>query len=278
MSLADDVSTHFKRDLIMTAGEIAFSIAIAGIAIALISKLFQPSKEDLERERAMKERLSDPYLYDPETGAKITLEQAEAGTWIVNDNLQRIRSKNEIDSYFEGAEKVVEEIANVLKSKGFKRTKINDNQIRTLEKSQVLSKYDDWSYTNAFEINNGLVILPQVNINYKGRGTIEYHGYQTLFWMKINDINGHYFLREKETSEKVFDLIRSDDEFKFKDYEVFTISSSKNPIQTLRILTPLTSIKDIEIEVHNDNLFIKTTIEPAVQKFEELYEVAKNVC
>ncbi len=52
--------------------------------------MFKPeTAERKEYERKLKESLKDEFIYDPETGAKITLAEAESGHWIAHDNENR---------------------------------------------------------------------------------------------------------------------------------------------------------------------------------------------
>lgn len=257
----------------MAFGEIVFYLLISGIVIHLLYKfLFEKSqKEYNEYEKNIKLRLNDDKIYDPETGVKMTLEQAQKGTWIKNDNFSRIRTEEEIDTYFDGVEKEIEKIANNLKSRNFKHTKISNKYIKVLEKTHMLSKYDDWTYYNAFNLNDDdKVLFPEVQYHYRGKGTSSFTGIQIMFWLKIEDIGGHYFLREKETHEKILDLFRRDDDFKFGNFEVFTIIKSTNIKKIISTLSPFEKLKNIEIEIRNNDLFIKTTNQPNISEFNKL--------
>ncbi|MFN3755179.1 hypothetical protein [Flavobacterium sp.] len=265
----------------MSFGEIVFYLAITGIIIVIINKsFFGKSDRDYKvYQENLKSRLNDDMIYDPETGVKMTLEQAEKGAWIENDNLSRIKSKEEIEKYFDGSERVIEDIANILKTEEFKSIKLSNKQVEVLELTQILSKYDDWSYSSAFKINeNDIIIFPEVHIHSRGKGTISFTGNQIMFWLKIHNTFGHYFLREKETHEKIFDFFRNDDDFKLSNFEVFSIVQSKNILSVLTILERFSHLKNIEIELQNDNLFIKTTNEPSILEFNSLFDLIKRDC
>jgi hypothetical protein len=263
----------------MKIGEIVFYIVIFLIVINLLSKLFKKSESEKEYERKLKESLSDEFLYDPETGAKFTLEQAENGTWIRHENYERIKSSEEIETYFEGSEKIVEEISNYLKSKNYKPKKLSNSQIEVLENTKLLEKYSDWSYSNSFSFNEGksFVFFPEVHIDQINRN-INFRGHQIMFWTKIDNNFGHYYLREKELSEKFFDLLRNDDDFKMDGFEVFTISENKNIIQIINILKNFERETGIEIEINKDNLYLKTLKGPNLESFICLEDKIKNLC
>lgn len=149
--------------------------------------------------------------------------------------------------------------------------------METLEDTYLLSKYSDWSYTNAFSMSeNEIVFFPHVSIYGEGKGSISFTGHQILFWLKIKDIFGHYFLKEKQLSDTITDFISNDSEFKFGDFKVYTIKSSKNRLQILTMLKPYETLTNVEIEIHNDNLFIKTTDGPTVSGFEALFNTIKK--
>jgi hypothetical protein len=44
------------------------------------------TQSEREQEEIMKQSLDDEFIIDPETGAKLTLEQAESGHWLTHDN------------------------------------------------------------------------------------------------------------------------------------------------------------------------------------------------
>ncbi|TXE15358.1 hypothetical protein ES692_17020 [Psychroserpens burtonensis] len=100
-----------------------------------------------------------------------------------------------------------------------------------------------------------------------------------MFWVKIDNINGHYFFREKSSSEKLLDLLRNDDDdIKLSDYECFTIKKSHNIILITNILKHFESEKKLEIEIDNDNLFIKTTKLLNLDDIIRIERIVKNVC
>ena len=64
-----------------------FLIIICLLIIAIpIFLSFRKTKTEKEYDQYLEKSLEDEFLYDPETGAKITLEQAESGHWISHDN------------------------------------------------------------------------------------------------------------------------------------------------------------------------------------------------
>ena len=83
---------------------IFFSISIIAFTLWISMR---KTKKEKQYEEYLEESLEDEHLYDPETGAKITLEQAESGHWINHDNefkpidlrgLEKFQTKEEKDS------------------------------------------------------------------------------------------------------------------------------------------------------------------------------------
>ena len=222
------------------------------------------SEEEKEYERKQKEFLDDGLLTDPETGAKLTLEQAESGHWIQHDNEFKTVPESEIEKLYTEEQKNGVRTVNVLKeSRAYRKYDFNDEEIDFLDSSNILSKYDDWGYCDSFkfENENGFVFLPVVE--YYDTGTAYYSNafkdLQLMFWIKLKDDFGHYYLREQDNTEKIFDYFRGKGDLKVKNYEVFTLDKTTNVVELLKLLKPFEDQKELEIEVIQSNLLIKNT-------------------
>ncbi|PZR15577.1 MAG: hypothetical protein DI539_18195 [Flavobacterium psychrophilum] len=79
-----------------------------------------------------------------------------------------------------------------------------------------------------------------------------------MFWIKIENYGGHYYFREKSTSEKIFDLFRNDDTIKLDHYECFAIKKAHNVLSIIRLMEKLDKEPGLEIEIMGEDLFIKT--------------------
>ena len=214
------------------------------------------TKKEIEQEEKLKKSLEDEFIIDPETGAKLTLEQAESGHWIAHDSEYRTTPESEIEKYSNDDRKTVLRAINYLKgSKTYRKTQLTERQFDILENTQLLSHYDDWHYSHPFRFDNGIVILPAPEIH----SSNYYSESHIMFWVNVNNINGHYVFREKSNSEKFFDLLRNDDDIKLDNYECFTFKKSHSIILIKSILKHFQHQQGLLIEIHNDNLFIKTT-------------------
>ncbi len=86
----------------------------------------------------------------------------------------------------------------------------------------------------------------------------DYKESHLMFWKKITDIKGHYYLREKSTTEKIFDRFRKDDDLTLTDYESFTFEKGYDVLKINKLLKLFENQEGLEIEINHDHLFVKT--------------------
>jgi len=236
------------------------------------------SSEQKEYNRKLKESLEDEFIIDPETGAKITLEQAESGHWIAHDNEFRTIPDSELEKFLTEDDKQTEIAINYLReSRNYKRTELTERQIKILDNTKMLKKYDNWSYSNSFSFEKGIVFLPAPELHGKTYYEDDYKESHLLFWKKITDLTGHYYLREKTSPEKILDTFKKDDDLTLKNYESFTFEKSFNIIKLNKILKNFENQSGLEIEIHNDDLFVKTMNLVCKEDIIRIEKVMKNV-
>jgi len=218
-----------------------FDIFIAILVIMIIITAFHgiityQTPKEKEYNKKLKRSLQDEYIIDTETGVKLTLEEAESGNWLAHDNEFRTIPKEDLNKLPTEAEKNAEIAINYLRSSTyFRKTKLDANQLKILDKTKILSGYDDWSYSHSYKFEKGIIFLPAPELN-KGYYYCESH---IMIWMKIESIEGHYIFKEKTASERFFDLIRNDDDIKLKDYESMTLRSSNKILVINNILSKI---------------------------------------
>lgn len=236
------------------------------------------SAEHKEYKRKLKESLSDEFIIDPETGTKITLEEAESGHWVAHDNEFRTVPESDLEKLLTEDEKQAEIALNYLReSKDYRKTELTDEQFDVFDKSKTLNNYDDWSYSNPFSFENGIVILTAPELHGMTYYQDDYKESHLMFWKKIKNINGHYYLREKSTAEKIFDKFRNDDDLQLEDYECFTFKKSFDLIRINKILEKFKNQKGLEIEFNEDNLFVKTLKLISIEDIKRIEKILKNV-
>ncbi len=115
------------------------------------------SSQILPNTKNIKESLSDEFIIAPETGTKITLEEAESGHWVAHDNELRTVPETDLENLLTEDEKQAEIALNYLKeNKDYKRTELTDEQFDVFDNTNTLNNYDDWSYSNPFSFENGI--------------------------------------------------------------------------------------------------------------------------
>jgi len=257
---------------------------IVGIIIGIVTILLlwkvmtSKTKEEIEEEKRLKESLADEFIYDPVTGTKLTLEQAESGHWIAHNNINRIKNQDEIEQYYHGNEKKIEELKNYIIETGYSYKKLTNSQLDLLGKTQTLSKYNNWTYSDFFsnESETCFVLFPSVETK-GGRHLTKYQELQMLFWIKDTQLSGHFYLREKSSFETLADKFRSDDDIKLDNYESFTIKKSNSILHVIRLLNYFKDEKKLEFEIYNDNLIIKTQELPNMQDYLRIEKIIKTI-
>jgi hypothetical protein len=236
------------------------------------------SKSDKAQEEQMRQSLAEEYIIDPETGAKLTLEQAESGHWVAHDNEFRELPEEDISKLAYEDQQIAERGLNRLRSnKNFhKRDHFEIDDFDVLEQCITLSHYDDWSFSNLFSFENGFIFSPAPETN----SDIIQTESQLMMWLRISFIDGHYYFREKTKTEAFFDKLRSDDELKFDNYECFAFKTSSQILHVKRIIDILVEFKGLEIELKDDNLFIKSLRlinKDDVIKFEKILSTLQHI-
>jgi len=212
-------------------------------------------KEDKENKKKLKERAEDQYIIEPETGAKLTLEQAESGAW--DENQVDFFSEDDYEKVLSEDEKNAELAIDLYrKNNKFKSTKFDEQEIEILENSQTLIKYDEWHYSNCFSDKNRSIIffVPSVRIS-----KLNYTESQMMFWVKIENTKGHYHLYEVNKVEKILVRYKNRQSEFYNDYYCEILKRSQNFSYMKSILKKISEIKGFEFEIIDDNLLIKST-------------------
>ena len=227
------------------------------VVILLYYLLTYKTAEEKEYNKKLKESLEDDYIIDPETGTKITLEEAESGIWEVEDGIGdefSVMPDDELNKLPQEEARIAQKAVNYLKSsKFFRQYELSNEEFEILENTKILGGYDDWSFSHPFKFDNGFLILPAGKLN-----NTTYSESYILIWVKISNINGHYLFKEKTNVERFFDRFRKDDEIELENYECLTVKPSHNKTHIKSILSRIIKHNGLEIEIHNDNLFIQT--------------------
>lgn len=231
-------------------------IAILAFGIFLLT---YKTKSEKEQDKKLMESLNDEHLIDPVTGTKITLEQAESGQW-----------EPEVRSHFYSEEEiqnsVEEEIKQMMRGNNYLYNQkqylihqLTETQINFFEQTEMFRKYDSWTYSDAFKIDycEGYIVLPNVNIKSKPYSRYEYQDTQCLFWLKLKNQCGHYYISEKSNKVKLYELVTQSEELRLKNYEILVIEPASNMPVLHSIISVFEDTDALEIEIFKQYLLIK---------------------
>lgn len=227
---------------------ILVAIGVIGFVLILIVAFQSKTTAEKEEEARLQKSLEDDRIFDPETGVYISLEEAESGVWSTDDREKHYMPEQQLSEEGDNLKMTI----NFLNNNEYytKTGSLPDAEYAIIESSKILSKYEDWFYSNTLKFEKGYVFLPMVEEGFDGS--------LLMFLVKINSLKGHYYLREKETAEKFFDLLRKDDDLSLKGYESFTFRRSKNIQEINQFLKIFEGEKGLEIEINDTYLLIKT--------------------
>ncbi|SHH21535.1 hypothetical protein SAMN04488109_3202 [Chryseolinea serpens] len=95
-----------------------------------------------KKDPAQEENLSDELLFDPLTGKKITLEEAERGMVVENYTGPRIKPDQEIEDNYSGERKEIEYILRDFIKSGIEETYHDDDEDSVFDDILAQSEYD----------------------------------------------------------------------------------------------------------------------------------------
>lgn len=242
-------------------------LCVVGFGMIIYIVMTTKTKSEKEAEEKLRESLEDDRIFDPETGVYISLEEAESGNWSTDDREKHAVAEMQITDDAKEIQIALDYLFN--NDRYEKIGQFPDEVYDLIETSKILSKYEDWSYSNVHKFEEGFVFLPAPQIHGNGYHEEFYSESQIMFFVKIAPIKGHYYLREKVIVEKFFDMIRSDDHLVLKGYESFTFRRSRNLQAIQKLLKHFEGEKRLEIELNDTYLFIKTL------KFANIHDVKR---
>jgi hypothetical protein len=233
---------------------------------------FFSKKEEEEIDKSFSGRLDDEFFYDKDTGTKITLEEiAENGFIQSVDQINRIKTDEEIKQFFSEEEWEEEYLLNDMKRRGFTYLDFLESELEELQGTALLGQYENWTYTRPFELGElklRVCFLDVQNYYLAGKGSGTFNFKQLLFWVKILALNGHYLLVEKSFNDKILSLIEGEEYEERDNFFLKTLRASKYTVRNIDFIDNFNEIAGIEIEIWDENMFIKTKKMFSYQEFE----------
>ncbi len=248
-----------------------FGIIFIFFCLLLFALQIRRMKNEKTEEEKIQEKIDDELLFDPYTGSQITLEEAESGNWAIEENKRQKNLKKYLNKFstIEEKEQVLA-IQYLNKEECYEIEELSEEQIASLQDFTIFSKDNSWTYSDSYLYNKKHHF---VLVNFHSSLSS-----QIVAVIQIDDIKGHYYLREKSSIEKIFDSIRNDDELFLENYESFTIEESKSKLIINKILDSLKGQKELEIEIFKDKLLLKTLKHINITDLKRLEEIVNYVC
>lgn len=238
------------------------------------------TEQDKEYQKKLKESMEDESIIDPETGVKLTLEEAESGHWLPHTNEFREKTKEELENSLTPEEVQVEIALNYFRSqKQYLKTTLETSFVDQLESTKTLLQYDGWTYSDPYKISycNGIVILPAVQIDGHSFYENNYNESQLMFFIQLNTDFGHYYFRNKSKTEQLIDSLKNDDELQIPNYECFTFRRTDHLLKLQNILSNFNGYDCLNIEFEKSNLYIKTTRLINIEDILQVEGIIKNI-
>lgn len=168
------------------------------------------------------------------------------------------------------------ELVSHLKESGYVLTDFTDLQIDILENTKILDKYDDWSYADVYTSGKILLFFPKVVVPAERRST-HYTEFRLMFWTKIDNYTGRYYFWEKASGDRYYDRIRTNDDIKLANYDSLTLCEGGNHDAIKKVVDLLDKESGLEIEVEDDDLFVKTFKSPNLEDFKRIESILKTI-
>ncbi|MBI1306534.1 MAG: hypothetical protein GC181_07965 [Bacteroidetes bacterium] len=185
-------------------------------------------------------------VYDPITGAHLTLEQLESGKWDLPEEFPYF-TEDQLALAGDETEEMTMRIVNRLLDLGFKK----------------VDKTPKWHFKTITLHNNSFNQLRYHFVNAeseKEMGIVVADSFSYLVLiMKIPHSSGHYYFRQKELTEKFYDVFNPKEAMDIGDYKCFPISQGEDSSSIEKIVEHLIDIENCEIEIYKQHLMIRST-------------------
>lgn len=170
------------------------------------------------------------------------------------------------------------ELVDHLLETDYKETDFTDLEIDILENTKILCNYDDWAYKDVYSLKDSklLVFFPKVVIPQDIRIT-HYTQYRLMLWKKIDNYAGRYFFWDKNSGKNFYDRIRTNDDIKLNNYNSLTLQQGGDCDVIKNIMDKFDNEPNLEIEIEDDDLFIKVSQSPNLEDFLRIEKILNSL-
>jgi hypothetical protein len=169
--------------------------------LVCIPGYYKALKNESEENKKLRESLQDETIYVPETGTKLTIDEAERGYFIAHDNKQRIKTEAELEQNYSPEQAQAEKIRNYLLEcqYAFLTDEVEDRLIEAVSNCDFISKYSDVNIYFTCRINEVsflIVLLVDYQIS-NGKYFNEYAEFHILAAIHYQNISTSSHLAEQ---------------------------------------------------------------------------------
>lgn len=191
---------------------------------------------------------------------------------------EKAETDNDEKEYVLEGKLEADELVDYLTEADYKETDFTDLEIDILENTKILCNYEDWAYKDVYSLKNSrlLVFFPKVVIPKDMRST-HYTQYRLMFWMKIDNYAGRYYFWDKNSGKHFYDRIRTNDDIRLTNYNSLTLQQGGDHDIVKRIAEKFDNEPNLEIEIEDDDLFIKVSGTPNLENFKRIEKVLNTI-
>lgn len=128
------------------------------ITVVVLYYLLKSSRNEERERKELEKRLEDEFIYNPETGAKMTLEEAQRGHYFDEPKEKRVKSKLEIENNFNDENRELEYFRNDLIENEFALIEIYDAILNLIDKTELINEYKKYQIIDAYQSQNSSII------------------------------------------------------------------------------------------------------------------------
>lgn len=150
-----------------------FGIILIVLVAGILFSLTRPSKAEKLSQAELEERLKDERIYHPETGRYFTLEELENEVIVVDEDINRIKSDEEIQANYSEDQQEIEYVVRLMLQSGV--TETEDERIYELIDQSELFASNDSHHVNYLWVVKPEHFLGIAHVSYSIRnGKYEY--------------------------------------------------------------------------------------------------------
>lgn len=238
-------------------------ISVIGVLLFIavfVYVFFGPSKKDKEQENEA--GTDDELLYDPDTGKTFSIEEAEAGLSVSEEDLNRIIPQEELDKNFSEKNRKIEEANNYLKRSGYKFRFPSEETISVLSETELLADYNFVTVTDHVSLSEKASLLV-TNVTYSMPSNVKGPkggtDTRTTGMITLNEAHEGFIVAPLNSVEAFVNDIVVTGETIYKGYRIYSPEEALFSFRPEALIDYIENKKsDFTFELVNNALFIFT--------------------